>query len=573
MRALLLGGLVALVLFVSSSGGAPRLNAVQVENALPGSSGWRIRAAPGHAIEGYAAEASVAPGDDLDLHVSTAPAANYRVELYRLGWYGGTGGRLVACRPSSCTGDEPGQAQPITAPDASTGFLDAGWKVTDTIGVPASWVSGYYVAVLRLTSGPAAGTEGWVPFVVRAPVTQHSAILVQAAVNTWQAYNRWGGWSLYKDPAGDACKGVCTRVSFNRPYDPTTQNFWEYELPLVHFLEESGYDVSYTTDVDTDRDPGELLRHRLVVVGGHDEYWTKRMRDGFEAARMLGTNLAFMGANTGYWQIRYGSVRRTIVEYRIPRLDPEPNPALKTVRFRELVPPRPECELEGIEYTRAGVESIGGQYDYAVAPGALSDPWFAGTGFTATSVLPDLVGYEWDAVQPGCPTRPLTVLFQYRGPPAPAAAVRYTAPSGAIVFSGGSLSFSKGLDDFQGRPNARPTGDPRLERFVRNAFADLLRPAVPLHVRTTAGASGIAIGVQRTPDPRVDQVRVYRAPVDQPLAHGSRGLHLVCITLAATCLDRSVPRGRQVRYVVVVRDRWGASTPFVTEPVSAPTRS
>jgi hypothetical protein len=568
VKVLLLGSLVGCCVLVASSAAGPRINPIQLENSRPGSAGWRVPKAPEHAIEGYASEVSVGPGESLDLHVSTAPAAGYRVELYRLGWYGGLGGRLVACLPSSCSDAEPGQAQPVQPPDPGTGFLDAGWTVTDAIRVHSSWVSGYYLAVLRLTSGPDAGRGGWVPFVVRAPASQRSAILVQAAVNTWQAYNRWGGMSLYRDAAGVNCKGVCTRVSFNRPYDTTTQNFWDYELPLVHFLEESGYDVSYTTDVDTDRDPGGLLRHRLVIVAGHDEYWTKRMRDGFERARALGTNLAFMAANTGYWQMRYANLRRTIVEYRIRALDPEPNPALKTIRFRDLVPPRPECELEGVQYTRSGGESIGGPFDYGVASGALSDPWFAGTGFTASSRLSALVGYEWDAVEPGCRTPPLTVFFHYGGEPAPADAVRYTAPSGAIVFSAGSLSFVRGLNNFQERASVRPAGDPRLERFVRNAFADLQRPAAPRAVRTSAGPDGITISVQRAPDPRVDDVRIYRAPADQPLARGSRGLHLVCGTLAASCLDRGVPRRQQVRYVVVVRDRWGASIPLVTAPVT-----
>jgi hypothetical protein len=568
---LLLVGLVGLCVLVASSAAGPRMNAVQLENALPGSAGWRVPRAQEHAIAGYASEVSVGPGESLDLHVSTAPAASYLIELYRLGWYGGMGGRLVACLPSSCTTDKPGQVQPVPSLDPGTGFLDAGWTVTDAIRVSASWVSGYYLAVLRLTSGPDAGRGSWVPFVVRAPASQHSAILVQAAVNTWQAYNRWGGMSLYRNAAGETCRTTCTRVSFNRPYDPGTQNFWDYELPLVHFLEESGYDMSYTTDVDTDRDPGELLRHRLVIVAGHDEYWTKTMRDRFETARALGTNLAFMGANIGYWQMRYDDRRRTIVEYRVASVDPEPIPALKTVRFRSLDPPRPECELEGVQYRGAGIESIGGQYDFAVVPESLSDPWFAGTGFTASNVLSGLVGYEWDLVTPGCPTPPLTVFFHYGGGPAPADAVRSTAPSGAIVFSAGSLAFAKGLDEFR-HQRSPPTNDPRLEVFVRNAFADLLRPAAPRAVRTTAGPQGVSVTVRRAPDPRVLAVAVYRAPAVLPLARGSRGLHLVCITLAASCFDRRVPRRRRVRYVVVVRDRWGASVPFVTAPIAAPGR-
>jgi hypothetical protein len=294
-----------------------------------------------------------------------------------------------------------------------------------------------------------------------------------------------------------------------------------------------------------------------------------RMRDGFETSQAAGTNLAFMGANTGYWQMRYADSRRTLVEYRIPALDPEPNPALKTTRFRTLVPARPECQLEGVQYERNSTESLGGVHDFLIASGALTDPWFAGTGFSASSVLPGLVGYEWDAVAPGCPPPPLTVLFHYGGP-APADAVRYTARSGAIVFSAGSLSFAKGLDDYRAHPALPPGGDPRLEAFVRNAFSDLVRTPGPRSVRTTAGRGGITITVQRAPDPRVEQVRVFRAPARQPLARGSRGMHFVCSTLAATCVDRSVPKGRRVRYVVVVRDRWGSSAPFVTAPVAVP---
>ena len=342
-------------------------NVVQVENGLPGSAGWRRPRAPGRSIEGYASEVSVLPFQRLHLHVSTVPAARYRVEVFRLGWYGGEGGRLIACLPA-CDGDEAGVVRAVPAFDPRSGYLAAGWPASDTLTIGPDWVSGYYLADLVLTSGPDAGKAGWVPFIVREPSSRRSAILVQAAVNTWQAYNRWGGMSLYENAEGASCKGVCTHVSFDRPYDQNSPNLWEFELPLVHFLEERGYDVSYTTDVDTDRDPAELLRHRLVVAAGHDEYWTHTMRDAFERARALGTNLAFTGANTGYWQMRYGNNRRTIVEYRRAKLDPEPDPALKTIRFRSLAPPRPECELEGVQYTHSEGEreSIGGPFDYSV---------------------------------------------------------------------------------------------------------------------------------------------------------------------------------------------------------------
>jgi hypothetical protein len=221
-----------------------------------------------------------------------------------------------------------------------------------------------------------------------------------------------------------------------------------------------------------------------------------------------------------------------------------------------------------VQYVRSDVESLGGQHDFVVAPAALSNPWFATTGFTATSWIPHIVGYEWDAIQPGCRTPPLITLFHFDGPPAPADAVRFTAPSGALVFSAGSLSFAKGLDDYRHHADTPPTGDSRLEAFVRNAVADMVRPPGPLSVRSVAGINGVAVIVRRTADPRFQAMIVYRGKARDTLARGSRGLHLVCRTHAASCLDRTVPRRKAVRYVVVLRDQWGTSVPFVTAPVT-----
>ena len=107
--------------------------------------------------------------------------------------------------------------------------------------------------------------------IVREPAGQHASALVIAPVNTWQAYNPWGGKSLY-DFQSDGVAAV--KVSFNRPYHPA-HTFLEYDLDLIRWLEREGYDVSYTTDVDVDSQPGSLLQHTLVMTAGHDEYWSK----------------------------------------------------------------------------------------------------------------------------------------------------------------------------------------------------------------------------------------------------------------------------------------------------------
>jgi hypothetical protein len=195
------------------------------------------------------------------------------------------------------------------------------------------------------------------------------------------------------------------------------------------------------------------------------------MRDAFEAARDAGVSLAFMGANTAYWQIRYEDGERTVVEYRRHTRDPEPDGALKTVRFRDLAPARPECELLGIQYQEGMTGSGEPPRHYELAPSALGDRWLEGTGFEAGAQLHGLVGYEWDALQRGCrPPGEPTVFFHYDNPLSNADCVRYVAPSGAVVFATGTIQFSWGLDDWYHPGHA----DERLQRFMRNALDEMI---------------------------------------------------------------------------------------------------
>lgn len=453
-------------------------NPVADENARPGTTLWRRSDAPAPAVEAYASRVSAAPGDTVELHVSTNPVARYRVEVFRLGWYGGAGGRRVACVPS-CTTDVAGAARPAPAPEPN-GRVVAGWPVTDSFTVGTDWVSGYFVANVVLTTGSYAGRATMVPFVVKADAARQSAAIVQAAVNTWQAYNPWGGKSLYgyNSTGGQAA----WKVSFDRPFRAGYQWFLDWEYPLVRYLEREGIDVAYTTDVDTHREGSELRRHRAVILAGHGEYWTKEIRDALDQARDAGVNLAFMGANTGYWQMRYEDDERTIVEYRSASADPQPDPALDTVRFRHLVPARPECRLLGVQF---GAQRAANDPPraYTVNAAALSDPWFEGTGFVAGDTLPDLVGYEWDALSTGCISPAPTVLFQYVGAPANAHAVRWTAPSGARIFSAGSLQFAWALDDWGGHSHP---ASPKLQRFMRNVLADVTGDPPPPPTSTSS---------------------------------------------------------------------------------------
>ena len=300
--------------------------------------------------------------------------------------------------------------------------------------------------------------------------------MIQVPVDTWQAYNSWGGQSLYDLP------GLAPRanhVSFNRPYawqGPGGQGPLGWEIPFVRFVERTGYDVSYQSDVYTDAHPASLLTHRLVAVAGHSEYWTRTMRDAFDAARDAGkVNLAFLGANNAYWQIRLADAGRTIVAYK-SLYDPEPDVRLKTAMFREVG--RRECELLGIQHQGAS-PLYWPPGDYTVPAAALADPWMQGTGFQAGDTVRGVVSVESDTI-PGTETagascgHSLTVLFHRQlggDKDGNADAVRYTNFNGAMVFASGSHQFSWALDNFSDVPGeSRGLVDPRMQLFMKNAL-------------------------------------------------------------------------------------------------------
>jgi hypothetical protein len=454
-------------------------NPIVAENSLPGTDGWLGTAATGGAADVYAGETDALPGDNVDIHVSTSPAARYRILIYRLGWYGGIGARRLECLPS-CDTSELGSARSAPPPD-STGYVDAHWPVTDSAPIGSDWTTGYYLVRVLLESGAQSGRSATTYFILRQR-RSHSRMLVQVPVNTWEAYNGWGEKSLYPFSSSDGRQAI--RVSFDRPFVwslPGGQGPLGWELPLIRFIERNGYDVSYQSDVLTSRRPESLLRHRLVVVAGHDEYWTKRMRDGFEAARDAGVNLAFMGANDAYWQVRLEDRGRTIFAYK-STYDPNPDPSLKTAMFRELIPPRLECTLIGIQHQGVGLYWQPG--DYTVAPTAPETPWLRGTGLRPGAVIRGIVSVESDTI-PGDQTaasscgHTLTVILHRENggdKDGNADATLYTAPSGARVFAAGSHQFSWALDDFTTDPaEGHGFSDPRLQRLMANAFDDLTR--------------------------------------------------------------------------------------------------
>ena len=428
-----------------------------------GNEEWRVRRPAAGRIAGYSTAASGPAGTRVGLKVSTS-AVRYRVIAYRLGAYDGGTGRQT-WRSDVLHGRQ--QAAPVMRP-AATRTVVAPWRRDLTVDTHG-WQPGFYVFKLRTGQGH----EVLVPYVVSSPSAAGTVALV-APITTWQAYNEWGGYSLYHGPEGDRRSYA---VSFDRPYNGATgaNDFRTAAVPIIVRAEELGIPLSYFTNVDLHTSPGLLEGARGYVSMGHDEYWTTTMRAVVTEARDAGTNLAFLGANTMYWRVRLEDratgPARVVVGYRSdaaldPRRDDRPREA--TARFRDAPMPDPEQELIGMMYECYPVDT-----DYVVA----SPGWwgFRGAGVSRGDRIPGLVGPEADRVYPTRTLpRPMQILshspYSCGGVTTAAESVYYTAPSGAGVFNAGTLRWGCAMVDRCERPLGA-----RTARFVEIVTGNVLR--------------------------------------------------------------------------------------------------
>lgn len=405
---------------------------VRAENARPGSTGWRIYApsTAGEDLVGYAGAASVRPGEPVELFVRSRRGP-VDVSVFRLGHYGGTGGRLVhetkAVRVA---------AQPEPEVD-DLGTVRCRWTSTLTLDT-SDWLEGTHLVRLE-----ARGRSKLVPITVRSADVTDRLVIVNATA-TYAAYNEWGGASLYHGRA-DGERTFAARsgaVSFDRPYDGNGASIvLKYEQAPIQLAEELGLDLAYLTSADLETT--DLTGARGIISLGHDEYWSVPMRDGVEQARDAGTNLAFLGANACYWRVRLTDEGRTVVCHKSADLDPTRDETT-TALWRADPQPRPENSLTGMLYEAFP----------AVGPLVVHDPdhWLLeGTGARAGSSYAGLVGSEIDRVYPidGTPQTLRIVAHS----PTPLAGGRtthadltcYTTDSGSAVVSTGTMSWCYGI--------------------------------------------------------------------------------------------------------------------------------
>jgi sugar lactone lactonase YvrE len=442
-------------------------NPIVLENTKLGTSAWALtQPAASNEVEGYASATSASPGDVITLAVSTSTEIPVHWELYRLGYYAGLGGRFVAKAPPVSV--FPQAACPA---DSTTGMVECSWTPTFTIPIDPEWVSGYYLFKLVRDDG----FEAYVPLVVRER-RPRAPLIVQSNVATWQAYNSWGGSSLYANalPSSSGFSASrAYRVSFDRPYQYSSRtgqgpgDLFLSELWMLQWLEMKGYDVAYVTNIDLDRTPGLLDGRKLFLIAGHDEYWSVAERTAADQARDCGVSLAFFSANTAYWRIRLepsssGVPARVITCYKDPDLDPKRGQPDVTIRWRENPFAQPESKL------------IGQMYDLFTSmdgfPEVVTDAshWvYEGTGVKNGDTLSHVVGYEWDhiwenSVSPGS----LEVIarsdaFGAYGSDAPSNMTVYYPGRSSIVFSAGTIGWAKGL----GAPGYE---DSRIARITEN---------------------------------------------------------------------------------------------------------
>ena len=484
-------------------------NAIVAENCQPGSppAEWEITGAGSRSIQGFATDISVNRGASVSFKVQT-DALDYRLDIYRMGFYGGLGARKVdTIRP-----DVPlPQSQPACLTEPATGLVDCGnWALSARWQVPTTATSGIYFAKLVREDGT-LGTSH-VVFVVRDDEGGSRPPLPDLG------HHLAGLQRLRRQQPlpGAARRAGPTRSRYNRPFttrdDAIEDWVFNSEYPMVRWLEANGYDVSYTTGVDTDRRGAELLEHRVFLSVGHDEYWSAAQRANVEAAREAGVHLAFFSGNEVFWRTRWepaldgsGTPHRTLVAYKDThagtKLDPLPGAWTGTWRDARAFNPAGSQPGEC-----ADRDALHGQLLHATR--SRSPPPRAGSGCGATPRSPasrpgrwprsptDTLGYEWDEdVDNGFRPPGLIRLSPHRGG-RPAAAPRTTGSTYGPGRAVHSLTLYKhrlrrvGLRRGHGAVELGPgwpthdpapgTADLRMQQATVNLLADMgVQPATP----------------------------------------------------------------------------------------------
>jgi hypothetical protein len=372
-----------------------------------------------------------------------------------MGWYQGYGGRVIWK-----SAETVGRSYAIPAPQTAAKTVQCDWPASVGFTVTSDWPTGNYL--LKLVGSD--GQQKLMPFIVRDDSSK-SAFVVQNSVTTWQAYNLWGGYSLYYgvDGFSQSYDNRSRIVSFDRPYGLAKTDWADgagdwlgNDFPFVMLAERLGLDLCYWSDLDFAANPYLLTNHQMLVSLGHDEYWSASMLQGALDARSHGVNFAFLGANACFRHIRVQKspigLDRQVVCYKDPFEDPYygVENSQVTADWPSGPEPRPECVLIGNMYQSNPVDAS------LVASDALA--WgLAGSGMRAGDKLPHVIGTEYDSYEPGLTGSPTNLEIwchsplECRGVPGHADMTYYAEPGAGGVFATGTNWWVSKLSDNSGR--------------------------------------------------------------------------------------------------------------------------
>ena len=398
---------------------------ISTENKKPGTTSWQLtyirsKDYRSEMIEGYCSHTSVRVGEEMKIYLSALPATDVNIDIFRMGYYGGKGGRHI-----KKLGPFPVEPQP-TPPIGEHRLRECQWALTTSLSIPEEWVSGVYLGKLSCTGHR---YESYFIFVVRDE--RKADIMFQTSDTTWHAYNKWpDDYSLYDSDPPRQPHSTRTWVSFERPYgkypqvvdQPLSQGSGEFllwEYPLCYWLEQNGYDVTYCSNIDTHSDREGLNRVKCFLSVGHDEYWTLDMFNHVKDAVDQGLNAAFLSGNSIKWMIDLkpsidiGAEQidvRSGLTKEGQRMPTQPNPIGRSFRtmyrlarfggLSDEEKARPnyagpfsmEGPNEGILMGARNPSPPNGSGDWVVRK---PDHWiFEGTGMMEGDKIPGLVGWE-----------------------------------------------------------------------------------------------------------------------------------------------------------------------------------
>lgn len=464
---------------------APKRDLIRAENDRDGTLDWQLtytRVDPktkwrSPLIEGYASRSSVRGGDALEFFVSTDPATPFTIDIYRLGYYRGKGGRHMLR-----LGPYNGKPQP-TPPVGEKRLRECHWEPCTTLFVPKDWPSGVYLGKL---SAAKHRYQSYIVFIVRDDRT--ADFVFQCSDHTWQAYNQWpDGYSLYTNDRKDKKPLVSgVRASFDRPYgkyvqifdNPLSQGSGEFllwEFPLAFWMEQHGYDVTYCSNGDVAADRKCLTRAKTFLSVGHDEYWARAQYDHAMAAVKAGVNIAFLSGNTCCFVLDVTPSSKGVGNRVIERVGRYGGIRPKEHPWMEDLPV--EAPNEATLIGAQTVTPFNGSGDWVVTR---PEHWlFAGTKMKKGDRIPGLVGWEFHgepADIAGLEVVAEGVTYTGDDKESHYTATIYPGPKGNFVFNASTIFWAQGLSQPPGHMppishHGRPHGpDERVQRITTNLF-------------------------------------------------------------------------------------------------------